>query len=48
MNHEFASINYCATTAASLMIAHQVVPDEAYVRKAESLATRVTSKFDDD
>ena len=48
MNPEFASINYCATTAASLMIANQVVTDAAYVRKAKELATLVSSKFDDD
>ena len=48
MNQEFASINYCATTTASLMIANQFVPDPGYVRKAKELAKLVTSKFDED
>jgi hypothetical protein len=48
MTHEFASINYCATTAATLLVANQVVADPAYVEKAHELATLVTAKFDDD
>lgn len=48
MNHEFASINYCATSTATLMACYQVVPDTAYVIKADSLAMLVTSKFDED
>jgi len=48
MNHEFASINYCATTTATLMMAFQVIPDSAYVKKAKDLAMLVTSKFDED
>ncbi|MGD9632436.1 MAG: hypothetical protein AB7G28_21585 [Pirellulales bacterium] len=48
MNHEFASINYCATTTATLMVTNQVVPDPKYVAKAKELAMLVTSKFDDD
>ncbi len=48
MNHEFASINYCATTAASLMVVNQVVPDPKYEKKAKALAMLVASKFDDD
>ena len=48
MNHVFASINYCATTAASMMIAFQVVPDSAYVEKAQEMAMLVTSKLDED
>ena len=48
MDPAFASINYCATSTASLMVAHQVVPDSAYVGKAKQLAMLVTSKFDED
>ncbi len=48
MNHEFASINYCATSTATLMAAFQVVPDSAYVRKADELAMLCVSKLDDD
>ncbi len=48
MNPAFASINYCATTTATLMIANQVVPDPEYVKKAKELAMLVTSKFDED
>ena len=48
MNPEFASINYCATTAATLMVVHQVVPDSSYVKNAHELAMLVTAKFDDD
>jgi len=48
MDHEFASINYCATSTATLIACNQVVPDPAYVEKADSLAMLVTSKFDED
>ena len=48
MNPAFASINYCATTTASLMIAFQIIHDSAYVKKAEDLAMIVIPKFDDD
>jgi hypothetical protein len=48
MNHKFASINYCATSTATLMVAFQVVPDSAYVRKADELAMLCASKFDND
>ncbi|MFA8342478.1 MAG: hypothetical protein ACEPO8_05845 [Rhodothermaceae bacterium] len=48
MNHVFASINYCATSTATLMAAYQVVPDSAYVKKAKELAMLVASKFDED
>jgi len=48
MNPDFASINYCATTTASLMVANRVIPDVAYTNKAEELAMLVTSKFDED
>jgi hypothetical protein len=48
MSPEFASINYCATTTASLMVANQIVPDEKYVKKAKSLAHEVIAKIDED
>ena len=48
MTPQFASINYCATTTATLMVADQVVPDPVYVKKAKELAIFVTSQFDED
>ena len=48
MSPEFASINYCATTTASLMVANQIVPDEKYEIKAKSLAHEVIAKIDED
>jgi len=47
MSPDFASINYCATTTASLMVANQVVPDETYVKRAKSLAHEVIAKMDE-
>ena len=48
MNQKFASINYCATTTASLMLAYQIVPDTAYKVKAKELALNILPKFDED
>jgi hypothetical protein len=48
MNHVFASINYCATSTATLMVTYQIIPDSVYIRKAKELAMLVTSKFDED
>jgi hypothetical protein len=48
MNHEFASINYCATSTATLMCAFNVTHDSSYVEKAKTLARLVISKFDED
>ena len=48
MNHEFASINYCATSTAALMLVYKVIPDSAYIYKAKDLAMLVASKFDGD
>ncbi len=48
MSPEFASINYCATTTASLMVANMIVPDENYVRKAKELAREIVAKMDED
>jgi hypothetical protein len=36
MSPDFASINYCATTTASLMAANQVVPDADFISKANA------------
>ena len=48
MGPEFASINYVATTASSLMVLDQVLPDVNYVQKAKQLAWSVVAKMDDD
>jgi hypothetical protein len=48
MNQEFASLNYCATTAASLMLAFQVVADSSYPLKARELSWKILPKFDED
>ena len=48
MTPEFASINYVATTTATLMVLNSVIPDEKYVAKAKELARKVIAKMDDD
>jgi hypothetical protein len=48
MSPEYASINYCATSSASLMLAFQVIQDSSYVKKAKQLAMQVIPKFDED
>lgn len=48
MSPEFASINYCATTASSLAVAHRVVSKNIYSKKARELAHRTIAKMDDD
>jgi len=48
MSPEYASINYCATSTASLMLAFQVIHDSSYVKKAKQLAMQVIPKFDED
>ena len=48
MNHEFASINYCATSTATLTVVNQIIPDPAYLNKADELARLVISKHDED
>lgn len=48
MNPDFASINYCATTTASLRLAFKIIPDSAYAKKAKELAMLVIPKFDED
>jgi hypothetical protein len=48
MSHEFASVNYCATTAATLAYAHQLLGNPAYLAKALTLAHRTVAKMDQD
>jgi hypothetical protein len=48
MSPEFASINYVATTTASLTAAQRLIPKAAYLQKARELARRTVSKMDED
>lgn len=48
MTPEFASINYVATTTATLARVNRVVPDPKYVQRAKELAHRTISKMDED
>ncbi len=48
MSPQFASINYCATTAASLAAAHRVVPKPAYGERAHALARATVALLDED
>ncbi len=48
MSPEFASINYCATTTASLAMTSKVFPDKRYLKKAQDLAIQVVSRMDED
>lgn len=48
MNHEFASINYCATTTATLAVVYQIIKNQSYVKKADELAYLLLSKMDED
>ena len=48
MTPEWASINYVATTTATLARVNQVVPDPKYVVRAKELAHRTISKMDED
>lgn len=48
MSPEFASINYCATTTASLMIVNKIVHKKSYLDKARELAYKVVGKMDQD
>ena len=47
MDPAFASINYCPTTAAALVITDRIIPDRAYVQKAKRLADQVLAKMDE-
>ena len=48
MSNSFASINYCATTTASLSAVYQIVPNEKYLIKAKDLARTIIAKMDKD
>jgi len=48
MTPEFASINYVATTTASLTVLNTVSPNKIYTDKAKKLAWQVLAKMDDD
>lgn len=48
MTPEWASINYVATTTATLARVNRVVPDPKYLSRAKELAHRTISKMDDD
>jgi len=48
MSPDFASINYCATTTASLSMTHKYYSDAKYLQKAKSLAGQILSKTDED
>ena len=48
MRPEFASINYCATTTSSLVMANKVIPNQKYIDKAKVLAHQVVAKMDMD
>jgi len=45
MGQDFAHINYCATTAASLAAAHRIVQNKRYLEKARALAHLVVAKI---
>ncbi len=47
MDPAFASINYCPTTAAALMVTDAIIPDPVYVQKARRLAHQVIAKMDE-
>jgi hypothetical protein len=48
MSPEFASINYCATTTASLAATAGLIPKALYTAKAKELARRTIAKMDRD
>lgn len=48
MTPEWASINYVATTTATLARVNEVVPNEIYGKRARELAHRVIAKIDED
>jgi hypothetical protein len=48
MSPEFASINYCATTTASLAATHALVAKPAYLQKARALARATVARMDED
>ncbi len=48
MRPEFASINYCATTTATLAITGSLLDEPRYTEKARQLAAEVIARFDED
>ncbi|NOZ60702.1 MAG: hypothetical protein GXO74_03385 [Calditrichaeota bacterium] len=48
MSPQFASINYCATTTASLSTMYRYFPDKIYLEKAKKLAHQVIAKMNED
>jgi hypothetical protein len=48
MSPQFASINYCTTTTASLALTHRYFPDARYLAKARELAQQVMASMDED
>lgn len=48
MSPGFASINYCATTTATLMCVNKLIPKRRYVEKADSLASYIVTRMDAD
>ena len=48
MSPDFASINYCPTSAAALAITHRLVPKPVYLIKANTLARWTIAKMDED
>lgn len=48
MSPKFASINYCATTTASLMAVNELIKKQSYQDKARELAYLVAGKMDQD
>ena len=48
MNNAFASINYCATSAAALATMHRLFPEGRWAAKAKQLAWEVAAAMDED
>ena len=48
MDPSFASINYCATTAAALATMNRLMPDARWAVKARTLAWQVAAAMDED
>jgi hypothetical protein len=48
MSPEFASINYCATTTASLVFTNRITPNDIFLQKARDLAYQVIARMDED
>ena len=48
MSPDFASINYCATSAATLALMHRLFPDEKYQTKARWLARQTAAKMEEE